>query len=176
MTLFPRCTSLILLLIASVAPPAFGEVTFEPSVGGAVSREKIQGGLGWGERKFRAHGEKVTFNYEMIDWYTVTCRSKTEEGEIVETASTISRSVTLDVQSAPTYESDRDGRRQISGYELMGFKGEERVEGSIPSVGDPCQGHGGAEGRVIRSELEHVRDTLYVNQGEMKFGIWFESY
>ncbi len=58
----------------------------------------------------------------------------------------------------------------------MGFKGEERVEGSIPSVGDPCQGYEGAYGRVTRTELEHVRDTLYVNHGEMKVGIWSESY
>jgi hypothetical protein len=170
-----RCLG-TLALLTTLALPAQAQVAFEPGVGGSISRERVQSAFGWRDRQVRVHGEKVTFSYEMTDWYAVTCTTKTEEGEAVESTSTVSRSTTLGVVSVPKFEEGREGRRQIYGYDLMGYTEGESVTGNIPSVDDTCQGHGGAEGRVIRSELEHVRDTLYVNQGEMKVGIWFESY
>jgi hypothetical protein len=165
-----------LALIAALALPAQAQVAFEPGVGGSVGAEEVQGAFGWSDRHLRAQGRQVSFTYEMTDWYAVACRSRTVEGEVVETVTMVSRSTILDVESTPRYEPDRDGRRQLTGYDLMGYRKGEKVEGRIPDVGSPCEGTGSGEGRVTRSELEHVRDYLYVNSGDMKVGIWFESY
>jgi hypothetical protein len=166
---------LSLLLICALAPSAQAQTSFAPGVGGIVAREDVQGAFGWNDRYFRSQGEKVTFTYETTDWYTVACRAETAEGTMAETATTVTRSMTFEVVSMPRYESAGEGRRELSGYDLLGFREGEKVQGSIPPIGHRCMVRDGA-GRVTRTELERVRDRLYANFGKVRVGIWVEAH
>lgn len=169
-------TALLALLFSlELASTSLAQIVFEPGTGGAVSGEVVRGALGWEERQFRRHAAGVVFSYEMTDWYAVTCTIRTVEKPIVTSTSRLSHSTTIGVESKPQFEM-KEGRRQISGYDLLGFGEKGRGEGSVPMVGDPCEGPDGDEGRVSRVELEHVRDVLFVNHGEMRVGLWSESY
>ncbi len=168
-------SSIVLAVLAALILPAQAQVAFEPGVGGSVSAESVQKALGWRDRQLRAMGGEITFSYEMIDRYFITCTTRTSAGEIVESSAALSRAAILNVNSAPKYRQG-DGRPQLSGYDLMGFKQSEGVRESIPLLGERCRGYGGAEGRITRSELEQVRDSLYVHHGDAKALIWYESY
>jgi hypothetical protein len=117
----------------TIATAAYAAVTFDPATGtGFVGKGDVQLALGWNNKDLQANGASVEFTYETevvteVSWICTNIRNeRTQERE---------RNTTTTV-SAVVKSLARDGRNQITGFDLTGLD-RDSVEINTQSSGQP---------------------------------------
>jgi hypothetical protein len=143
----PEMKKMLFAAVASafIATAASAAVIFDSNTGfGFVGKGDVQLLYGWNNQKLQQNAEGVSFYYDAVDTYDVTCEWTTTTGG--PNPQTIVHDVTVprhtSVSSTIAYESRKNSNGlngPVTGFNLNGF-GSTTTHGTVPVIGGSCPG------------------------------------
>jgi len=123
--------------------------SFDPDTGtGFVGKGDVQLAYGWNNAQLQNNASGVSFRYDSVDSYDVTCEWFT--GPTSNRKShTVDHNKSTSVLSNINYEARKNSQNQITGFNLTGLGSSTTTGGAEPQVGGACPGTAGTGATVI---------------------------
>jgi hypothetical protein len=141
---------------AAAATVAIATVTFDPNTGtGWVGKGDVQSAFGWNNKAMQTNAAGVTFKFEEITTYVITCEWTTGERNPVQHVQTKSKTVGVNGTADFTARRNSSGKDgDFTGWFLTGFNSYVTEGGNFtaPNVGDKCPANNQAgvdDGKVV---------------------------
>jgi len=151
---------------AFVASAASAAVIFDSTTGtGFVGKGDVQILYGWNNSQLQKNASGVSFGYDAVDTYDVTCEWDTGSHNIVHHS--VTHPTHTSVTSAIAYDPRQTkGQKQFTGFNLNGF-GATTSTGDVPTVGGACPN--GNSGIITAADLVSSEGGLTVTYGGITY-------
>lgn len=157
--------ALAALAVASISTAALAAVTFDPVSGmGFVGKGDVQLAYGWNNAQLQSNAAGVTFKYDSVDSYVVTCEWFTGPASN-RRSHQVDHNKSTSVLSQIAYEARKNSQGQITGFNLTGLGATTDTGGAQPHEGDACPGNPGTGAVIIEVNDSGSTGGLYVVYG-----------